>query len=69
MGKGMNDKFRTKYIKTQEVEQESLFPKRKKSDHIVKYHTSYKKKKSVSLYEAKKDSEFLAKYMFQNRKI
>jgi len=31
-------------------------PKRKKSDNVVKYYTSDKKKKSVSLYEAKRDS-------------
>lgn len=44
-------------------------PKRKKSDNVVKYYTSDKKKKSVSLYEAKRDSEVLAKYMYENRKF
>lgn len=55
--------LRTKYVKTEEIEEKSLFPKRKKSDNIVKYYTSDKKKKSVSLYEGKRDSEVLAKYM------
>ena len=31
---------------------------------MVKYYTADKKKKSVSLYEAKRDSEMLAKYMY-----
>lgn len=44
-------------------------PKRKKSDNVVKYYTTDKKKKSVSLYEAKKDSEMLVKYMYENRKL
>lgn len=42
---------RTKYVKTEEVEERSSgMPKRKKSDNVVKYYTSDKKKKSVSLY-------------------
>jgi hypothetical protein len=48
---------RTKYVKTEETEERgSAIPKRKKSDNVVKYYTSDKKKKSVSLYEAKRDS-------------
>lgn len=55
-GKGKDEMLRTKYVKTEEIEEKSLFPKRKKSDNIVKYYTSDKKKKSVSLYEGKRDS-------------
>lgn len=62
--------MKTKYVKTEEPEErEKLFPKRKKSDNVIKYYTSDKKKKSVSLYEAKRDSEMLAKYMYEHRKI
>lgn len=62
---------RTKYVKTEEMEDRSTsgMPKRKKSDNVVKYYTTDKKKKSVSLYEAKRDSEMLAKYMYENRKF
>lgn len=61
---------RTKYVKTEQIEERSNgMPKRKKSDNVVKYYTSDKKKKSVSLYEAKRDSEMLAKYMYENRKF
>lgn len=51
LGKGRDEMVRTKYVKTQEVEERnSAIPKRKKSDNVVKYYTSDKKKKSVSLY-------------------
>lgn len=70
MGKGRDEMVRTKYVKTEEMEdRNSAIPKRKKSDNVVKYYTSDKKKKSVSLYEAKRDSEMLAKYMYENRKF
>ena len=71
MGKGREEMIRTKYVKTEEMEDRhsSGMPKRKKSDNVVKYYTSDKKKKSVSLYEAKRDSEMLAKYMYENRKF
>ena len=70
MGKSREEMGRTKYIKTEEQDDKgSIFPKRKKSDNIVKYYTADKRKKSVSLYEAKRDSEMLAKYMLENRKL
>lgn len=62
--------MKTKHVKTEALEdKDRLFPKRKTSDN-VKYYTADKKKKSVSLYEAKKDQpEILAKYMYEHRKI
>jgi hypothetical protein len=51
LGKGKDELIKTKYVKTEEIEEKDrLFPKRKKSDNIVKYYTADKKKKSVSLY-------------------
>ncbi len=52
MGKGRDQMIKTKYVKTQQVQQRTStgIPKRKKSDNVVKYYTSDKKKKSVSLY-------------------
>jgi hypothetical protein len=35
----------------------------------MKYHTAQKKKKSLTLYDGKRGSEMLAKYMYENRKI
>jgi hypothetical protein len=39
------------------VEARSNIFQKKKSDNIMKYYTTDKKKKSVSLYEGRKDSE------------
>lgn len=57
LSKGKDDLFRTKYAKTEEVEARSNIFQKKKSDNIMKYYTTDKKKKSVSLYEGRKDSE------------
>lgn len=64
LSKGKEDLFRTKYAKTEEVEERSNIFQKKKSDHMMKYYTAEKKKKSVSLYEGRKDSEMLIRHAY-----
>lgn len=64
LSKGKDDLIRTKYAKTEEVEERGNIFQKKKSDHMMKYSTADKKKKSVSLYEGRKDSEMLIRHAY-----
>lgn len=69
LSKGKDDLLRTKYAKTEEVEERTNIFQKKKSDHMMKYSTAEKKKKSVSLYEGRKDSEMLIRHAYEGHKL